>query len=73
MTTLNTPRLTLEPLDERHFDGLYDLNRDAVVMRYITGQPDTPDDTRGMIERVKLRWRSSATRGGPSCARRTGS
>lgn len=56
MTVLLTPRLRLEPLDDRHFDGLHALNRDPLVMRYITGRPDTPEDTRLMIERVKARW-----------------
>ena len=56
MTLLVTPRLRLEPLEDRHFAGLHELNRDPVVMRYITGRPDTPDDTRSMIERVKVRW-----------------
>ena len=56
MTVLLTPRLRLEPLDDVHFDGLYRLNRDPVVMRYITGRPDTLVDTRSMIERVKVRW-----------------
>lgn len=56
MTLLITPRLRLEPLDDRHFDGLHRLNSDPVVMRYITGRPDTPQDTQTMIERVKARW-----------------
>lgn len=56
MPMLTTPRLLLEPLDDRHFNGLYALNRDPVVMRYITGRPDTPEDTRSMIDRVKARW-----------------
>lgn len=56
MTILLTPRLRLEPLDDHHFDGLHALNRDPVVMRYITGKPETPDETRQMIERVKARW-----------------
>ncbi len=56
MTLLLTPRLRLEPLDDHHFDGLHALNRDPAVMRFITGRPDTPDDTRLMIERVKVRW-----------------
>lgn len=33
MTLLTTPRLRLEPLQDRHFDGLHRLNRDPVVMR----------------------------------------
>jgi RimJ/RimL family protein N-acetyltransferase len=56
MTLLTTPRLRLEPLDDRHFDALHRLNGDPVVMRYITGRPDTPQDTQLMIERVKARW-----------------
>lgn len=56
MTNLTTPRLRLEPLNYSHFEGLLGLNNDPVVMRYITGRPDTPDDTRQMIERVKSRW-----------------
>lgn len=39
MTLLITPRLRLEPLDDHHFDALHRLNRDPVVMRYITGRP----------------------------------
>ncbi len=50
MTLLTTPRLCLEPLDDHR------LNSDPLVMRYITGRPDTPADTRDMIERVKARW-----------------
>jgi RimJ/RimL family protein N-acetyltransferase len=57
MTVLTTARLRLEPMGDSHFDGLYALNREPAVMRYITGKPDTPEDTRAMIERVKLRWR----------------
>jgi RimJ/RimL family protein N-acetyltransferase len=56
MTLLTTPRLRLEPLGDRHFDALHRLNSDPAVMRYITGWPDTPEDTRLMIERVKSRW-----------------
>ncbi|MBL8280042.1 MAG: GNAT family N-acetyltransferase [Pelomonas sp.] len=56
MPVLTTPRLRLEPLTDVHFDGLYRLNQDPVVMRYITGRPDTLVDTRSMIDRVKLRW-----------------
>jgi len=56
MSVLLTPRLRLEPLDDRHFQGLHELNRDPVVMRYITGRPDTPEDTQRMIDRVKARW-----------------
>lgn len=56
MTILNTPRLRLEPFADSHFDGLFAMNSDPAVMRYITGRPDTPEDTWAMIERVKARW-----------------
>ncbi|NCT84984.1 MAG: GNAT family N-acetyltransferase [Comamonadaceae bacterium] len=56
MSTLTTPRLRLEPLNDSHFAGLHDLNRDPVVMRYITGRPDTPEATQAMIDRVQQRW-----------------
>jgi RimJ/RimL family protein N-acetyltransferase len=56
MTVLHTSRLRLEPITDAHFAGLLALNSDPAVMRYITGKPDTPEDTRAMIERVKARW-----------------
>lgn len=56
MTTLHTPRLRLEPFRDEHFDGLYEMNSDPAVMRYITGRPDTREETRAGIERVKARW-----------------
>jgi len=56
MTVLNTQRLRLEPCTDAHFEGLYALNSDPEVMRYITGKPDTPEDTKSMIDRVKARW-----------------
>jgi RimJ/RimL family protein N-acetyltransferase len=56
MTVLETSRLRMEPMTEAHFDGLYALNSDPDVMRYIRGVPDTIDDTHAMIKRVKERW-----------------
>lgn len=57
LTNLLTARLRLEPITEAHFDGLFALNSDAAVMRYITGKPDTRDDTHAMIERIASRRR----------------
>jgi RimJ/RimL family protein N-acetyltransferase len=57
MTVLTTPRLRLEPMTDAHFDGLRAMNSDPEVMRYITGRPETLDETRQAIERVKGRWR----------------
>lgn len=56
MTILTSARLRYEPFDARHFDGLYAMNRDPEVMRYITGRPDTPEETRAAIARVQGRW-----------------
>lgn len=56
MTILDTERLRLEPIDDRHFDGLQALNRLPEVMRFIGGVPETPERTREMIALVKERW-----------------
>lgn len=56
MTILTTARLRLEPFDERHFDGLQAMNSQLDVMRFISGTPETPEQTRHMIEVVKGRW-----------------
>ncbi len=56
MTILTTARLRLEPFDDNHFEGLFRMNSEPEVMRYITGKPDTPEDTLAMIERIKARW-----------------
>ena len=56
MTVLTTARLRLEPLSDVHYDGFHAMNSDPEVMRYLTGQPETPQQTRAVIERVKARW-----------------
>ena len=56
MTILTTERLRLEPFTDDHLDGLFALNTDPAVMRYITGRPDTRDETQAGIERVKAHW-----------------
>lgn len=56
MTILTTARLRLEPMNDSHFDGLFRMNSQPEVMQYITGKPDTPEDTQSMIDRVKARW-----------------
>ncbi|MDI4631456.1 GNAT family N-acetyltransferase [Pelomonas sp. V22] len=56
MTTLHTARLRLEPCCQDHLQGLHRLNSDPLVMRYITGKPDTLEDTQSMIDRVQARW-----------------
>ncbi|HJV60201.1 MAG TPA: GNAT family N-acetyltransferase [Albitalea sp.] len=53
---LTTRRLRLEPCAPEHLPGLHALNADPQVMRYVTGQPETVEQTRAMIERVQARW-----------------
>jgi RimJ/RimL family protein N-acetyltransferase len=57
MTVLTTPRLRLEPMSAAHFEALHAMNSDPDVMRYISGRPETPEETRASIERVEGRWR----------------
>lgn len=56
MTILTTPRLRLEPFNDSHLGGLYAIDSDAEVMRYITGKPATREETQAVIARVKARW-----------------
>lgn len=56
MTILTTTRLQLEPMNDTHLPGLQALNSNPEVMRYISGRPETPEETVAMIERVKSRW-----------------
>ncbi len=56
MTLLVTPRLRLEPFADAHIPGLHAMNADAEVMRYVSGRPETLDETRAIVERVKRRW-----------------
>ena len=53
---LTTERLHLVPCMEEHLDGLYAMNSDPEVMRYLTGRPESREETRTMIERVRARW-----------------
>ena len=53
---LTTERLRLEPFEEAHLDGLNAMNSDLEVMRYITGRPETREETLDVIQRVKARW-----------------
>lgn len=61
MTILETARLRLEPLAPRHLDGLHEMNRLPEVMRYISGQPETREQTEAMIARVQRCWAAWGT------------
>jgi RimJ/RimL family protein N-acetyltransferase len=56
MTLLTTPRLRLEPLSDIHLEEFNAMNSDPEVMRYLSGKPETLDESRAVIERVKARW-----------------
>jgi RimJ/RimL family protein N-acetyltransferase len=53
---LTTPRLRLEPFADEHLEQLHEMNRDPEVMRYLSGRPETLEESRAGIERVKARW-----------------
>ncbi|WP_324288547.1 GNAT family N-acetyltransferase [Roseateles sp. SL47] len=57
MTQLLTPRLRLEPFDDSHLAGLHALNSDPEVMRYLSGHPESLEETQAGIDRVKQRWK----------------
>lgn len=57
MAILTTARLRLDPFNLSHLDGLHEMNADPEVMRYISGRPETREETIAVIERVQTRWR----------------
>lgn len=61
MTVLHTTRLRLEPFADDHLDGLYEMNRHAEVMRYISGQPETREQTAAGVARVQRCWAAWGT------------
>jgi RimJ/RimL family protein N-acetyltransferase len=56
LTTLSTARLRLEPFEQGHLQGLHEMNKRAKVMRFISGQAETLEQTQAGIERVRRRW-----------------
>ena len=56
MTQLTTARLRLEPITDHHLDAMNAMNSDPEVMRYLSGKPETREETQAVIERVKARW-----------------
>ena len=56
MTQLTTSRLRLEPYTDAHLDALNALNADPEVYRFLSGKPETREETLAIIERVKARW-----------------
>jgi RimJ/RimL family protein N-acetyltransferase len=56
MSILTTARLRLEPFADKHLADMNAMNCHPEVMRYLSGKPETLDETRAIIERVKARW-----------------
>lgn len=54
---ITTPRLSGLPLSERDFADLHALHRDALVLAWFDAEPDTPEKTRGFLERKLAHWR----------------
>lgn len=48
---LTSRRMELHPLQSTDFDFLYELNRDPEVMKYITGHPNSAEQTQKDLER----------------------
>lgn len=61
MTILHTARLRLEPITAQHLDGLNAMNQRPEVMRYVSGQPETRDQTAAWIARVERCWAAWGT------------
>jgi RimJ/RimL family protein N-acetyltransferase len=61
LTILYTARLQLEPFAYQHLDGLHEMNQKPEVMRYISGQPKTRDQTAAGIARAQRCWAAWGT------------
>ena len=61
MTVLRTARLRLEPFAEHHLDGLHTMNARPEVLRYLSGQPETREQTPASIQRVRRCWAAWGT------------
>jgi RimJ/RimL family protein N-acetyltransferase len=61
MTTLHTRRLRLEPVADRHLAGIAAMDALPEVMRWISGQPATREQTAAWIARVQRCWAAWGT------------
>ena len=51
--SIETARLTLRDYQEEDYQAVHAFRSDPLVARYWTGKPDTPDDTRAFLLRVR--------------------
>lgn len=56
MTILLTRRMRLEPVVEAHLEGIFAIDREPEVMRYISGAPATWEQTAAWVSRVQRCW-----------------
>jgi len=61
VTTLQTNRLRLEAFSEAHIDELNEMNSRPEVYRFLSGQPETKEQTAQGILRVQLCWAAWGT------------
>lgn len=61
MTILHTQRLRLEPFAPVHLGGLQQMNSHPEVYRFLSGQPETPEQTAQGIARVQRCWAAWGT------------
>ena len=61
MTFLRTTRLRLEPFAEQHLEGLHAMNQIPEVMRYISDEPETREQTAAWIAGVQRCWAAWGT------------
>lgn len=59
--TLQTARLRLEPFREKHLDGLQAMNNCPQVYRFLSGEPETREQTAAGIARVQRCWSAWGT------------
>ena len=53
--------MRLEPIAEQHLDGVYAMDQIPEVMRYVSGQPATREQTAAWIARVQRCWAAWGT------------
>ena len=53
--------MRLEPITLQHLDGLCSMNGNIEVMRYISGQPETREETESSIARIQRCWAAWGT------------
>jgi RimJ/RimL family protein N-acetyltransferase len=61
LSILQTSRLRLEPMAHRHLDGLFAMNQLPEVMRYISGETESREQTAAWISRVQRCWAAWGT------------